>query len=176
MRVGLISDTHGAVDARVHPLLAGVDEIVHAGDVCGADVLLELEAIAPVHACRGNCDFGDTGHLPMVVVREYPAMGGLRVMATHILGRGRSHAPSRDVLEVVAEQRADVVVFGHTHRPDMWRQDGVLYVNPGSVTEPRGNTLGLGRMRWEDGALEVEVIGLDGVNLHRSTDCPTREP
>ena len=60
MKLGLISDTHGQVPNAVHTALAGVDYILHAGDVGPMDVITELEAIAPVHAVLGNTDYGIT--------------------------------------------------------------------------------------------------------------------
>ena len=55
-RLGVISDTHGRLDAAVHEIFAGVERIVHAGDVGAAGVLVELSTIAPVTAVRGNVD------------------------------------------------------------------------------------------------------------------------
>ena len=68
--IGLISDTHGQVRADVHRALAGVDFILHAGDVCGDEVLMELELIAPVVAVYGNCDDRDHPQLVRQVERQ----------------------------------------------------------------------------------------------------------
>lgn len=56
MKLGLISDTHGYLHPRIHDLFSDVDEILHAGDIDSDDVLIELQAIAPVTAVRGNMD------------------------------------------------------------------------------------------------------------------------
>ena len=170
MRIGLISDTHGSVDPAVHDLLAGVDEILHAGDVTDADVLRELRLIAPVHAVRGNCDWGDTGDLPLFLDRDY---GGLTVLVTHIVGRGREHAPSERVLARIEETGAGMVLFGHSHRPDLRRDDerGLLLVNPGSPSEGRGHRRALGVLTLRDGdAPLVEVIGIDGQTLFSTAE------
>ncbi|MEY3702022.1 MAG: hypothetical protein RI891_1314, partial [Gemmatimonadota bacterium] len=56
VRIGLISDTHGLLRPEVHAAFTGVDRILHAGDVCGDEILDELALIAPVQAVFGNCD------------------------------------------------------------------------------------------------------------------------
>ena len=56
--LGIISDTHGVLSPEVHNLFAGVDQIIHAGDIGGEDILFELETIAPVVAVYGNTDTG----------------------------------------------------------------------------------------------------------------------
>ena len=61
MRIGVVSDTHGYFDPHLPPLLHGVDEILHAGDVGSVAVLDQLRAIAPVQAVRGNVDSAALG-------------------------------------------------------------------------------------------------------------------
>lgn len=131
--IGLISDTHGHLPAAVHALFSGVDEILHAGDVVGHEILLELGEIAPTHAVRGNCDHGPTGHLPLFVDRTY---GELGVLVVHILGPGGERVDEAVAREVTA-RGAGLVVHGHTHRPGVFGAGGVSYVNPGSVGNPR---------------------------------------
>jgi len=132
MRIGLISDTHGRLDARVHDRLAGCDEILHAGDVGDPAILIELGAIAPVHAVRGNCDHGQLARLPEFVVRCH---AGQTVLVTHILDRPAR--PSPEVCERLAASGAELAVYGHSHRPGQQTHDGVLFINPGSAGAPR---------------------------------------
>jgi hypothetical protein len=91
----------------VHAALAGVDMILHAGDVGGREILDELALIAPVRAVYGNCDPPfDAG-----LVRELDlVVGGLRVHVSHghELGRPRPE-------QLAAAYDADVIVYGHTH-------------------------------------------------------------
>lgn len=124
-RVGLISDTHGLVRDAVREAFAGVDMILHAGDVVGAHVLDELAAIAPVLAAPGNCD--DPGHprlrSPLVV-----ALDGIDVRVTHGHELG-SPTPGR----LLARYPEPIVVYGHTHRALVHRQGTRIAVNPGSA-------------------------------------------
>lgn len=125
--VGVISDTHGFLYPEVKELLAGVDHIIHAGDVCTPALLSELREIAPVTAVRGNCDAGTwRDALP---VRAELKLGGVRIMVGHIGGKLREEAASRGS----RRGGVDVVIFGHSHQSLVERKDGVLYVNPGSA-------------------------------------------
>ena len=132
MKIGLISDTHGQVPNPVHAALAGVDCILHAGDVGPMDVITELEAIAPVHAVQGNTDYGIT--LPETRVEEF---GGITILTHHIVD---VDYPSQTVRELLSTEKPDLVVFGHTHMPFDERRNGIRFINPGSASQPRGGT------------------------------------
>jgi uncharacterized protein len=120
LRIGLISDTHGLLRPEVRVALKDCARILHAGDICDMRVLEELEQIAPVVAVRGNNDHAaKVRDLPLVARVE---IGGVRVCVVHDLA---------DLDAGAAE--ADVVVSGHSHRPDMHMEGRVLYVNPGSA-------------------------------------------
>lgn len=119
MLVGIISDTHGYIDPRLAAAFAGVDAIVHAGDVGGVHVLDALRAIAPVHAVYGNNDEKkDTLGLRL---HEDFDIGGVRFHLVHQLPHARP------------EPGTKVVVFGHSHRTLVEDRAGVLYVNPGAA-------------------------------------------
>lgn len=127
MRVGVISDTHGVLPAVVHEVFAGVDRIIHAGDVGTPAVLDELGVIAPVTAVHGNTDAGELAfRLPS---RRSVAVSGTRFLIGHV---------RLDLLREGVAEDVDVVVFGHTHVPLVERHAGVLYLNPGSPTRSRG--------------------------------------
>lgn len=121
MRIGVISDTHGLLRPEVFDAFAGVDHILHAGDIGGEEVLSELRAIAPVTACAGNNDgfrCGDAGKSARIT------LGGSAFLVMHI--RDEAEAELR-------REAADVVVFGHSHKPLDERRDGVWWFNPGSA-------------------------------------------
>jgi uncharacterized protein len=129
-RIGVISDTHGELPAAVEELFEGVDAIVHAGDVGGGLVLESLAAIAPVTVVRGNCDGGLEALLWPEV--ENIVLGGVRVLVAHRGG---------DLVEELAPARvgARIVIRGHTHAGDVQERQGVVWVNPGSASSPRGD-------------------------------------
>lgn len=131
MRVGLISDTHGRLRPEVFEHFEDVDRILHAGDVGPHDLLLELEAIAPVTAVFGNTDaFGVRERVREVAEVE---LAGQRVIVTHGHQLG---SPTPSGLRR-AHTTADVIVYGHTHRPLVEEEGGVLVVNPGSAGAAR---------------------------------------
>ena len=122
LRIGLISDTHGLVRPEALEALAGVDRVLHAGDVGRREVLDALARIAPVLAVRGNVDHGPwAAGLPSSVTLD---LGGVRIHVLHIL-------EDLDLDPVAAG--VGVVVYGHSHVPSIETRAGVLYVNPGSA-------------------------------------------
>lgn len=140
MRIGLISDTHGRLRPEVFPHFEGVELILHAGDIGDSSILAELSVIAPVRAVLGNTDGFDLGaSVPELQTME---LEGHVVVVTHGHQLG---SPTPRLLRA-AHPDADVIVFGHTHRSLIERQDGVLIVNPGAAGPQRFNlkpTIGL---------------------------------
>jgi uncharacterized protein len=152
--VGLISDTHGLVRREVFAALEGVDLILHAGDVGGLAVLLELEAIAPVHAVYGNTDAPDE---PGLRDRLALDIEGLSIHVSHGHELGVSPTPEK----LLARYAADIIVFGHTHKPLIERAGRRLVVNPGAAG-PRRFSLkpSVARMKVEKGEADVEIVWL----------------
>jgi putative phosphoesterase len=128
VRIGVISDTHGLVRPEVFTAFKGVDHILHGGDIGGEDVLIELNAIAPVTACAGNVDGFECGP-----AGEFgrATLAGLRFLMVHILDRPRQPRPG--VLEALKLQPADVVIFGHSHLPHDEKLGGLWFFNPASA-------------------------------------------
>ena len=128
--VGVLSDTHGLLDQRVLSAFAGVDHIIHAGDVGGPEVLRELAALAPVTAVRGNTDTAAWAwDLP---AEAWVELCGRRILVAHDLGLvlRRTDVSALDV---------SAVITGHSHKPVVqWRGD-VLYLNPGAAGRRRFN-------------------------------------
>jgi putative phosphoesterase len=121
MKIGIVSDTHGLFRPEVASALAGVERILHLGDVGKMAVIQELEKIAPVTAVRGNVDReGLCGKLPetdvVLIAERYVYM--LHDLATLHLDP--------------AAGKFAAVLFGHSHVPNFYRRKGVLYFNPGS--------------------------------------------
>jgi uncharacterized protein len=145
MRIGVISDTHGLLRPEVFDVFARVDHILHAGDVGPASILDELGAIAPVTAVYGNTDgWALRSRLPQVATLE---LDGFTIVVTHGDQLG---SPTPEKLQAEFPD-AEIIVFGHTHRPVLTLVDVVVTVmNPG----------GAGRRRFDlpasVGILELE--------------------
>jgi putative phosphoesterase len=123
-RIGIVSDTHGVVHPALADVFASVDHIVHAGDIGGDHVLEALRALAPLTSVEGNNDDATGEEIERV------KLGTLRLLVTHILPRPHKLAPR--VVESLREERADAVVFGHSHLPHNEIVNGVRYFNPAS--------------------------------------------
>ena len=128
MRLGIISDTHGLLRPEVFDAFAEVDHIVHAGDIGSLDLLSELEALAPVTAVYGNTDgFDLRNRLPRVARVE---LDGFDIVVTH---GDQFGSPTPEKLNA-AFPEAQILVYGHTHRPLLTIVDVVVTVmNPGSA-------------------------------------------
>lgn len=153
MVIGLISDTHGLLRSEVFEALAGVDLILHAGDVGGHSILVELAAIAPVRAVYGNTDTPGDPSLARSVNLDVEGVS-IHVSHGHELG-----TPTPEKL--LSRYSADVLVFGHTHKPLIERSGTRLVVNPGAAGPKRFNLKpSVAKMRVEQGDVSVEIVWL----------------
>jgi putative phosphoesterase len=152
--VGLISDTHGLVRPAVADVFQGVTLILHAGDVGGASVLRALERIAPIDAVYGNVD---DPHDPMLARERSVSIDGVTIHVSHGHELGRPTAE-----RLLARYTADVVIFGHTHRSVVVRDEsGRLAVNPGAAGPRRFDIQpSVARLTIAGGRAEVEIISL----------------
>ena len=153
VRIGLIADTHGLLRPDVHRALAGVSQILHAGDVGGDEILDELETIAPTQAVYGNCD---EPWDPRLTASLDLRIGGLSVHVSHghELGRPRP-------AQVAARYDADVCIYGHTHQQVIAKVDGRLIVNPGAAGPQRFDLVPcVAILTVTDGTATAELIEL----------------
>ncbi len=138
MRLGVVSDTHLPRFGRHLPAallegLAGVDRILHLGDVTVPEVLDWLGAIAPVTAVAGNND-------PPALQAQWGrkrilTLEGVRIGMVHGDGKGKSSLER--AMAAFRDDPVDLVLFGHSHQPYCARHDGVWVLNPGSPTDKR---------------------------------------
>jgi uncharacterized protein len=147
VRVGVIADTHGLLRPAVFDVFAEVDHILHAGDVGRDDLLIELEALAPVTAVFGNTDgFVIRQRCAQVARLE---LDGLTITVTH---GDQFGSPTPEVLRQ-AFPDADVIVYGHTHKPLLELVDRTVTVmNPGAAGPRRFDVIpSVGIMEFEPG-------------------------
>jgi putative phosphoesterase len=153
-RVALIADTHGLFRAELTEAFAGVDFIVHAGDVGGNRVLDALQAIAPTIAVSGNVDDRFDPLLPRE--RTIP-VGPLQLHVSHGDEIG---SPTAEAM--LRRYPADIVLFGHSHKPvAVTGDDGRIAVNPGSAG-PRRFSLPVSAalLTVRDGVPQIKFITL----------------
>jgi putative phosphoesterase len=150
VRVGLISDTHGLIRQEALAALAGCQHIVHAGDIVKPDILDELRHLAPLTAVRGNNDRGAWAKaLPECEVVEF---GPVSVYVRH----------DRAELDIDPSAAGfQVVVCGHSHKPEIETRNGVLYVNPGSAGPRRFKLpIAVGELLIDGDRVEARIIEL----------------
>lgn len=154
MRIGVVSDTHGYLDPRALAALAGVEQILHAGDIGKPGIIDELATIAPVTAIHGNVDAGAP------LGRSYPAsrqvvLAGVRVYLNHFGGR------PAELARALPTPRPDVYIFGHSHVALLETVDGVLFLNPGAAGRPRfGGGVSVALLDIVDGRASARIVRL----------------
>lgn len=147
-RIGLIADTHGLLRPQAVAFLRGCDRIIHGGDIGSAAILAELAAIAPLTAVRGNNDGAPwAAALPQAVTIE---VGGVAIYVLH------------DIAESDADlSRVRVVVSGHSHKPVLREEGGVLFINPGSAGRRRFSLpVSIGELFIESGNVSGRLVTL----------------
>ena len=132
MRLGIISDTHGLLRPEVFRIFSQVDHILHAGDIGPPELLDELEAIAPVLAVSGNTDgFAIRSRVPEIIETRIEGIDFL-IVHGHQVG-----SPTPELLHA-RWPHAEVIIYGHTHRPLLTLLDQVVTVmNPGGAGPER---------------------------------------
>jgi uncharacterized protein len=165
VRIGLITDTHLPFAGQflwdeIAEGLAGVEMILHAGDIVHSGVLDRLEAIAPVLAARGNNDTGIDD--PRISERQVLDLHGERLVAIHDM-EPEDRPIDELQLQYLRDERANIIVTGHTHFERLDYREGVLQVNPGSATLPHlmSTRLGtIGILDWLPSGPEVRIVRL----------------
>ena len=157
MRIGVLSDTHDYLDPRVFDIFEGVERIMHAGDIVSMDIIIELSAIAPVIAVRGNMDSAD-------ISANYPEdqrvqLAGTDIFMTHngaLLLRRPNLFEER-----CGPKRPDVFIYGHTHRAENRMIDGMLILNPGSARAMMGLSASVALLTLDRARPRAEIIILE---------------
>jgi len=153
--VGIVSDTHGYLNPKVPELLAGVEHILHAGDIGDAGIIDDLAKIAPVTTVRGNND--RTGPESLFPEEATLELDGWTFFLTHQVKVPKG--PDDPSMELYQKAGADVVVFGHSHIA-LQRQIGpVLFFNPGAAGKRRFKVVpSIGLLELQDGRVQGTII------------------
>ncbi len=153
MKIGIISDTHGHFDPKIRELFAGVEHILHGGDIGQQWVIEELQQIAPVTAVLGNNDVG-----MLYSETEILQLAGRKFLVQHIVD---VPSPGERLRQRIDREKPDVVVFGHTHKRHQEQIGRTLYFNPGYAGKPRFNLArGVAILKCEGAAITAEFLQL----------------
>lgn len=147
MKIGVVSDTHGYYEPRLNEVLAGVDVILHAGDVGTLAVLDELAQIAPVRAVAGNVDAAQLAlpqslkvnfeNIQVEILHQLPMPPGELVKWADGALLEKMHPERREAFLRSFDNATRVVVFGHSHQPCLLTLGHRLFLNPGSAGRQR---------------------------------------
>jgi putative phosphoesterase len=134
LKIGIVSDSHGDVYSikRAITSMGSMDMIVHLGDFCSDAVRASADLNREIICVRGNCDFSSNAEYERIIEVE-----GKRILVTH----GHKYNVKADYLGIhyrALEEKVDAVLFGHTHFPEVFERDSIVFVNPGSISRPRG--------------------------------------
>lgn len=148
---GVIADTHGVLLPSAVQALKGTELIIHAGDIDNTEVLDELQAIAPVVAVRGNMDTAKN-------VRELPETETVEVGDVLLYVIHNIHKLDIDP----SKAGFDAVIFGHLHFPSMTQDSGILFLNPGSASQPRRNyPASLALVTIRENTIKARIIDIE---------------
>lgn len=155
MLVGVISDTHGYLHPRVPELLAGVEHILHAGDIGDNGIIQELATIAPITVVRGNND--RTGPTSLYSEEETLRLDGWNLFLTHeVKVPKRLDAPT---MKAYMEKAVDIVVYGHSHIAHQQQLGNVLFFNPGAAGKRRFKVVpSIGLLALTEEGIEGTII------------------
>lgn len=146
MRVGVISDTHGLLLPQVAEIFAGVQLIIHAGDIGGEQVLEGLAKIARVVAVRGNDDYDL--YEPLFPETRRFKLEGVDIFLCHEPFRASKF-----------KEAPALIIHGHTHIARDEVRDGVRWFNPGTAGKPKISGLySVGILNVHEGKVTAEII------------------
>lgn len=156
MLIGILSDTHGKLPPAAYAEMADCNHIIHAGDICGPEILAELSELAPVTAVLGNNDYREYGS----DVNKFatPTIGGVKFLIAHKPEDLRAALSGRSSVLQAGEVLPAVAVHGHTHVPEMLTGKDAwpapLILCPGSVSRPRRSKPTVIKLDVEDGRIK----------------------
>jgi len=168
MFIGLIADTHirdrghkaslgqlvtAALPIQIKDAFNGVDLILHAGDIYTLPVLDTLEQIAPVLASEGDDDPFEIMNDKRVKIEHVLEVEGITIWLVHdyeTISLNNYH------------KLPDVIISGHTHKPSLIKDEGIIHINPGSPTFPKyQEKLGtVGLLEVKSGKVKIKIIQL----------------
>ena len=149
MKIGVISDTHKLMRPEALAALHGVDKILHAGDIGHPDVLDALREIAPLTAIKGNID--TQPWCAAIPERLQFEIAQVPILLTHNI----KMTPRNEYAS------AKLIIYGHSHKPDIHYDNDRLFFNPGSAGPRRFKLpVCLGLLHIDDQKITPEIIHL----------------
>lgn len=154
MRIGVISDTHRSICSieQLGDMVRGLDMLIHLGDNVDDISIIEKYYKGKIINVRGNCDFSTS--TPYDRIEE---VCGKKIFLTH----GHKYGVKENLLKLrykALEADATIVLYGHTHIGQIDFEEGIWYINPGSVSEPRDGARSFAIINIEKESIETNLI------------------
>lgn len=155
-RIGAVSDSHGDIYAvkRAISQMGDVDIIIHLGDHFRDAQMAAKEIKRNICYIRGNCDFGSSVECDRIFAAE-----NTKILITH----GHRYNVKSDYLDIYIKARQEevgLVLFGHTHFAEVFEKDNIVFVNPGSVSRPRGGLATFAVVTIDKGRIAPHIMEL----------------
>lgn len=156
MIAGVVSDSHGDLHSLKKAVnsMQNVDVLIHLGDYSRDAYILSKEINREIIYVKGNCDFQADADCDKTIILE-----GKKIFITH----GHNYNVKYDYLDLyfkAQEIEADLVLFGHTHQSEIFEKDGILFVNPGSISRPRGQNQSYAMIYIEKGVVLPRLVNI----------------
>lgn len=153
--IGLISDTHGLLRKKVVDTLNDCNLIIHAGDIGKYEVIENLKKICSVEFIRGNCDKDKEIAQEDRIVE----IDNKRIYLIHDISKLNIN---------LEEENIDIVVYGHSHKSNIYDDNGILYINPGSVGPKRFKLpVSMAKLKILEDELYYNSLKLIDENIYR---------
>ncbi len=156
LKIGVVSDSHGDVYAvkKAVESMGDVDKIIHLGDYCRDAERASKELERDIIYVKGNCDFTYNVDSDKVIT-----MDDKKIFITH----GHNYRVKFNYNSLYLKAReigADIVLFGHTHLAGIFEKDGIIFMNPGSVSRPKGPYPTYGLITIDNGIISPRIVEL----------------
>lgn len=155
MRAVILSDSHGDTDAcdKAISAMGDVDMIIHLGDISrDVDYIEAVYDDIEVHSVMGNNEFLHFGKNEAVIDFD-----GHKIFICH--GHTLSVRSGTQRLEQAARAKGcAAALFGHTHVAMMEEKDGLLILNPGSVSRPRNGKASFAVLETDGEKLKAVIV------------------
>jgi len=160
MKILVLSDSHGSTAVMrtvIQKFEKDAGAVIHLGDFFIDAIRNKPEC--SLHFVRGNCD-GSSYDGAEVPTEKVVDIGGIKIFMTHGHRYGVKYGMDRLVYAAL-EREADVCLYGHTHAPAVFREEGIIYMNPGSISRPRdARAPSYGVLDIENSAVTASVVGM----------------
>lgn len=151
INIGVISDTHGLLRTEALRYVKESDLILHAGDIGDPAIIKKLNEFAPVAAVKGNIDDGPG--LKKFPATEIVEINTIKIFLIHNIS---------DLNFNPGDKKINAVIYGHSHKPDIKKENNIIFFNPGSAGRKRFNLpVSVGQLYIFKNNISAKIINIE---------------